>query len=208
MHYTGDMEKPKDDKHDVPCETQAPDESSLSDWINRAKRARQLVEAVDLKKVFEHDETEVAKVASVSSALYELGQGHDLGHVEGVDEVIPDIDENILRRSALVEALSTAGFADRIGRVRSVQAEQSVLRPLDLIPHHEGLPDFDLCIAPETAPQSGHFGLFITSNGLFSASIAEPPNKHHWHIARSRPYEHDEELIENIRLFDQSGFES
>lgn len=207
MHYTGDMEKPKDDNHEAPCETQAPDGTSLSDWINRAKRARQLVDAVDLQKVFEHDETEVAKVASVSSALYELGQGHDLGHVEGVDEVVPNIDEHILRRSALVEALSAAGFADRIGRVRTAQGGQSVLRPLDLIPHHEGLPDFDLCIAPEIAPQSGHSGLFITSNGLFAASIADPPNTHHWHIARSRPYEQDEELIENIRLFDESGFE-
>ena len=201
------MEKPKDDNPRVTSDPHAPDDSSLSDWIDRAKRARELVDAVDLKKVFEHDETEVAKVASVSSALYELGQGHELGHVEGVDEVVPDMDESILRKSALVEALSVAGFADRIGRLRSVQSEGSALRPLDLIPHHEGLPEFDLCLAPETAPHSGHFGLFVSGNGLFAASIAEPPNKHHWHIARSRPYDTEEELMARSRLFDQSGFE-
>ncbi|NKB99799.1 MAG: hypothetical protein GKR90_15065 [Pseudomonadales bacterium] len=186
---------------------QPDDGDSLEDWINRAKRAHELVDAVDLKKVTEHDEIEIAKVATVGSALQDLEQGQDVGHVEGVDEVVPEMDESMLRRAGLIEALSEAGFADRISRVLSVHGDAMDLRPLDLIPHSEGLPEYDLCVAPEQVSLSGHFGLFVSRSGVFAASIADPPSKHHWRIAKSRPYDNNQELMENLAVFGQSGFE-
>lgn len=213
LHYTESMENPTDENQE-PIQDEPllidevnHDNDSLEAWINRAKRAHELVDAVDLKKVAEHDEVEVAKVAQVTTALRDLEQGHDVDHVEGIDEVVPEMDEELLRRAELIEKLSAAGWADRISRVLSVHADTSDFRPLDLIPHSEGLPEFDLCVAPIVSPLSGHFGLFISATGVFAASIADPPSKHHWRIARSRPFENERELHACLKSFEQSAFE-
>ena len=214
LHYTESMEKPTDEKQDAEepllideIDQGQPDNDSLEAWINRAKRAHELVDAVDLKKVAQHDEIEVAKVGQVTSALRDLEQGHDVDHVEGVDEVVPVMDETMLRKAELIEKLSGAGWADRISRVLSVHGDAIELMPLDLIPHSEGLPEYDLCVAPEASPLSGHFGLFVSTSGVFAASIADPPSKHHWRIARSRPFDNDQELFASLKSFAQSAFE-
>ena len=214
LHYTESMEKPRDENQETEVNPEPllidqvnQDNDSLEAWISRAKRAHELVDAVDLKKVAEHDEMEVAKVGQVTSALRDLEQGHDVDHVEGVDEVVPEMDENMLRKAELIEKLSAAGWADRISRVLSVHGDDADLRPLDLIPHTEGLPDFDICVAPNVSPLSGHFGLFVSPSGVFAASIADPPSKHHWRIARSRPFDNDQELFACLKSFEQSAFE-
>ena len=50
-----------------------------------------------------------------------------------------------------MELLDGAGYADRVGRVYMANPDDPI-RPLDLIPHQEGLPEFDVCIAPEHTP--------------------------------------------------------
>ena len=158
---------------------------------------------MDLQKVAAHDEAELNKLSTVSAALGDLAEGKSVERVEGVDDVMPEIDEDQMRRTELFSAIASAGWIDRMGRVLSVDGSQSVVKPLELIPHQEGLPKFDICIAPEQRVSYGNYGIFVSSHGIFAASIAEPVSKHHWRIDRSRPYDNEEELLQSISQFSQ-----
>jgi hypothetical protein len=209
LHYTSRMENPDDETENPqdttePTNTAAESEDSLGNWIDRAKRAHELVDAVDLDKVAAHDPVELNKLGTVSQALNDLGRGKEIERVEGVDEVMPEIDEDQQRKAILFSDIASAGWVERMGRILCVDEEGTHVKPLELIPHKEGLPEFDICIAPEQRLSRGNYGLFISSHGIFAASISEPVSKHHWRIDRSRPYEADEELHKSIAQFSQN----
>ena len=133
LHYTLRMENPTDKQEPsvgtptpppdpeeaAAAAGQAPDEAGKADdedrgdtlaaWIQRAKRAHELVDAVDLSKVADHDPEEVSKVGDVADALGELESGHAVEHVDGVDEITPEIDATHQKLEALFELLSGAG---------------------------------------------------------------------------------------------------
>ena len=71
--------------------TNPPDPDDLNAWIARAKRAHELVDAVDLNKVAAHDGIELNKLDAVNEALGDLSNGGAINHVEGVDEVIREL---------------------------------------------------------------------------------------------------------------------
>lgn len=211
LHYTIGMEKPDENMQDSnePAEDNLPEENaasedSLGDWIDRAKRAHELVDAVDLEKVAAHDPVELNKLDTVSDALQDLSDGKQIEHVEGVDEVVPEIGEEEQRKAKLFSDVAGGGWVDRMGRVLFVDGGGAVMKPLELIPHREGLPDFDICIAPEQRLSYGNYGIFVSSHGIFAASISEPVSKHHWRIDRSRPYDNEEELLRSITTFSQT----
>ena len=203
------MENPDAPENSKPDQDAAASgDGSLQDWIERAKRTHELVDAVDLDKITAHDATEKAKLAKVQDALSELSAGHDVEHVEGVDEVNADVDPKLARKAALLEELAALDCNDRISRVLCVNEQDTSYKPMELIPHHEGLPEFDVCLAPIHASGQGNFGLFISHAGLFAATIAEPPSKHHWRIVRSCPYDNMEELRQSIAQYSQNIFET
>ena len=178
---------------------QVSEQDSLQDWINRAKRAHELVDAVDLDKVVKHDASEVAKLDSVNDALEEISTGHDVEHVDGVDEIMPELDEEQIRRAEVLRVLANAGLTDVLGRVLTNNGDQtSAQSPLELIPHHEGLPSFDACLAPTSSTAPGHSGIFVSKKGVFAATINEPASKHHWRVVRSRPYDNAEEMVSAV----------
>jgi len=185
-------------------DTAGKSKDTLGDWINRAQRAHELVDAVDLEKVATHDPVELNKLETVSRALHDLGRGKEIERVEGVDEVIPEIDEDQQRKAKLFSDIAGAGWIERMGRILCVDEEGTHVKPLELIPHQEGIPEFDICIAPEQRLSRGNYGIFVTSHGIFAASISEPVSKHHWRIDRSRPYDADEELFKSISQFSQN----
>ncbi|MCR9259050.1 MAG: hypothetical protein NXH95_04980 [Pseudomonadaceae bacterium] len=212
MHYTLPMENPDDamedpnrpenqEADDAPESTPDPQVDSLGDWIDRAKRAHELVDAVNLNKVAAHDGSEVSKLSTVADALHDLSEGKLVAHVEGVDDVMPEIDAEQQRKSDLFAAIAGAGWVDRMGRVLYVSAESEAVKPLELIPHREGLPEFDICIAPTQRVSYGNYGVFVSGHGIFAASIGEPANKHHWRIDRSQPYDSMDELMRSISSF-------
>lgn len=210
MHYTESMENPGDDMADPtppPADDGRNDDDSLETWINRAKRAHELVEAVDLEKVAAHDAGEIHKLDSVSDALQQLSEGNAPDHVEGVDEVIPALDAEQQRRADLMAVIAEDGWVERMSRVLTLADGGATLRPLEIIPHREGLPDFDICVAPEEAIGIGNFALFVSATGIFAASINEPASKHLWRIARSRPYETIDELRGALRNYATTAFE-
>ena len=231
LHYTSGMEKPNDAQDNTPSQPQAgqtegpreptigledpaavdtptgTEEVSLSDLINQAKRTHELVDAVDLKKVVAHDDEETQKLGTIKEALQDLEAGRAVDHVEGVDEVVQELDEAAQQRAALLAHLTEWGWAERVGRVLFSHHENTELRPIGLITHQEGLPEFSVCLAPETGVGAGSFGLFISDLGVFAGSINEPTNKHHWRIARSRPYESPDELKQILEQFSRTAFE-
>ena len=182
-------------------------DDDLNAWIERAKRAHELVDAVDLNKVAAHDDIELSKLKAVNGALADLSHGEDVEHVEGVDEVVLELSPAEQQKAELLNLLTEAGWGSRIGRTLWQQGNQEELRALELIPHREGLPAFETCVAPEQAVGNGYFALFISEHGIFGASVAEPPSKHHWHITRSRPYDTHPELLKCIEQFSRTAFE-
>jgi hypothetical protein len=180
---------------------------SLDELIAQAKRTHELIDAVDLEKVACHDPVEINKLASVEQALHAIAEGRAVAHVEGVDDVAPEIDAAQQARAELLVALSDAGWADRIGRVLSMREGQASCLPVDIIPHHQGLPDYEVCISPTDAVGNANFGIFVSTVGIFAASITEPAEKHHWRILRSRPYDNTEELLSAVHQINDSAFE-
>ena len=174
---------------------------SVQDWIHRAKRASDLVDRVDLDKLAEHDTEEVNKLDKIADALGSLSEGQNVDYVPGVDiDEAPTLDEHQIRRSELMELLDREGLSDHLGRVYMSGAEEAV-RALDLIPHRDGLPDFDVCLAPEYTPADGAHGIFVSDRGVFSALIPEPVTRHKWRILRSRPFDDAGEMLTTIRRF-------
>ena len=174
---------------------------SIHDWIERARRAHDLVEQVDLSKVSSHDAAEIDKLGKVTSALDSLSKGEDVDYLPGVDmDEVADLDPEQIRRSALIEILEAAGYGDRLGRI-FMSVTEDALRSFDLVPHQQGLPEYDLCLAPEFAPAESAVGIFVSSRGVFAAVVPEPVTKHRWRIVRSRPYDDEEEMLATIGRF-------
>lgn len=182
-------------------------EPSLDELIAQAKRTHELIDAVDLAKVATHDPVEVDKLVSVEQALHAIEEGRTVAHVEGVDDVVPAIDAAQQRKTELLVALSDAGWADSIGRVLSMREGKASCLPVDIIPHHEGLPEYEVCISPKDAVGNANFGIFVSTAGIFAASIAEPAEKHHWRILRSCPYANTDELLSAVQQFNDGAFE-
>ena len=76
-----------------------------------------------------------------------------------------------------------------------------------LIPHKEGLPSFDVCLAPAVATGDGNYGIFVSAKGIFAASINDPAGKHHWRIERSTSYDNPAELHTGLESFRLTAFE-
>ncbi len=182
-----------------------PSTASVQTWIDRARRAQQLFAQVDLEKIVEHDPEEFEKLSKVSRAIESICSEEDkpaatLPDMTDPIEEAPTLDERDQKRSELMRVLDAAGYGDRLGRIYMSNFDDPI-RPLDLIPHTQGLPVFDVCVAPEHSPPDGAHGLFISEQGMFVAFIAEPATRHKWKILRSRPYDDHAELLTTIRRF-------
>ena len=208
LHYTLVMENPTDNAAtDGDAAEDNSGDATIKELMARAKRAHELVDAVDLKKLARHDREETAKLATVTTALHELSQGHDVGHVEGVDEVHAEEDPEHAHRTEIAMVIDEAGWSDDIGRLLHRVGDEVAHRPLDLIPHKEGLPSFDVCLAPAVVTGDGNYGIFVSSKGIFAAAINDPAGKHHWRIIRSTSYDNPQELRGSLDSFRQTAFE-
>ena len=176
--------------------------ASVQASIDRARRAQQLVGQVDFERIVEHDPAEFEKLSKVNRALDVLSKEDDKPDSDRItaEEEVPILDEHQKQRSELMNVLVAAGFGDRLGRIYMANFDDPI-RPLDLIPHNEGLPSYDVCVAPEHSPPDGAQGIFISEQGIFVAFIPEPATRHKWRILRSRPFEDHAELLTTVRRF-------
>lgn len=195
LHYTYAMENPN-----------STNEDSLEVLMQRAQRARELVNAMDLDKIANHDPSEVAKIGSVKDALENLQNGDAVEHVEGVDDVVP-VEPATSEKGRLIEIIKSIGMTEHVSRVMHQAGNDCSLQPFELIPHHEGLPEFLVTLAPKRVTGEGNFVVLLNQAAVFAASIKDPANKHHWRIARSRPYESTEELAQFLDQFIENAFD-
>ncbi len=170
-------------------------------WIDRARAVQRLVGLVDFERIANHDVAEFNKLTKVSRAMNSLciEKDNSVSVVDATEEA-PSFDEHQMKRSELMKALDAAGYNDRLGRIYMSNFDDPI-RPLDLILHVQGLPEFDVCVAPEHSPPDGAQGIFISEQGVFAAFIPEPASRHKWRILRSRPYDDLAELLTTLRRF-------
>ena len=185
-----------------PSESNPQKEESLSDLIRQAQRAHEIIDAVDFDKLKQHDSEEVGKLEGVREALDKLSVGEDVNRVDGVDEVA-NLDPAFAIRNELLLMLDEAGLGERVSRVYTLGlgSSQPGGKPAEIVPHREGLPAYDVCIAPNYAPADGAHGIFVSYNGVFSAHVAEPVTRHTWKILRSQPYDDHEELLKIVTRY-------
>lgn len=172
---------------------------SISDLIRQARRAQEIIARVDFRKVADHDPDEVQKLEGVSEALGKLANGEDVDRIDGIDEV-KNTDPRQAWIAELLELLDGVGYSDRVGRVCTLGPgdDPGSQKPLALVPHREGVPLHDLCLAPNFAPAEGAHGIFVSATGVFSAHVAHPYNRHKWKILRSQRYDSNAELLSII----------
>ncbi len=177
---------------------------SLDELLQIAKRAQSIIAHLDLDAVARHDPHEVEKLGRVADAMIALEKGEEVAYVPGVDDDEqagpPMLDPHQVRRSELLALLDAAGLSDRTGRVYVSEAEPP-LKPLDAIPHCDGVPRFDVCIAPDYAPSDGAHGIFVTERGVFSVMVVSPFMENRWRVLRSMPYDSEAEMIDTIKRY-------
>ena len=176
---------------------------SLNELVEIAKRAQSILGHLDLEAIANHDPEAVAKLASVANAIQALDDGEDVSFVPGIDENVagpPVLDPRQVRRSELMELLDKAGYADRLGRVY-VEPADPPEKPLEFVAHQDGLPLFDICLAPDYSPADGAHGIFISNRGVFSVMVPKPIVENRWRVLRSVPYESEKELIDTVRRY-------
>ena len=176
----------------------ASEAESASEWLAIAKRAAALVQEIDLDKVRDHNEPEVTRLASVVDQLDSLSAGNLDALADS--EQVPDMDPEHLRRSQLMQLLDDAGYNGRIGRVY-VDGSKDPFKPVDIVPHRDGLPPFDMVVAPDYSPAQGIHGVFVSAKAVVAALVPMPAERHRWRTLRSQPYESDEELIDLVTRF-------
>ena len=109
------------------------------------------------------------------------------------EEPVRVADASDLNKIEIVERLETLG-EHRLGRIYVTNSERP-WRSLDYVPHRDGLPPFDICIAPDHAPIDGAHGLFISGRGVSACVIAEPVTQHSWRVVKSLPWESLDEMM-------------
>lgn len=181
-------------------------EKGTAEWLQIAKQAQDMIGKVDLTKVTDHDDPEVQKLNSVVNALESMSNGELVDHVPGLDSSIddpeeaPSMDPDTVRTSLLLQELDAAGYAGRIGRI-FFEGAADPEKPLEFIPHRDGLPDFDICLKPDFSPAKGAAGIFVSNRGVFLSMVPDPVTKHRWRILRSTPYADNKEMLDIVGRF-------
>ena len=176
---------------------------SLSELVDIAKRAQDIISRLDLDAVSRHDPAEVAKLQRIADAVSALDNGEQVNFVPGVDEdenALPVIDPAKARATALLAFLERQGLSARLGRVYVAGIPEPV-KPLAFVPHLDGLPDFDMCVAPDWSPVDGAHGVLISERGVFAALVPAPVDENRWRIMRSSPYDSDAEMVAVLKRY-------
>ena len=89
------------------------------------------------------------------------------------------------------------GYNQRIGRV-FVTDHPEALVPIDKIPHRDGLPVFEKCLAPDDSPIHGAHGIFVTSTTVFTAVLPQPFSSNGWQVLNIVHCDDQKMIIETV----------
>ncbi len=167
--------------------------------------------SLDYGRIRDHDPEAVARLQEVLVQL----RIHSAGASDSLtDYASPQTgpsgddgeDATAQRRETLVNSLSAEGFAERIDHAYNSFSKDR-MTPIDRVPHHRGLPPYDLVLAPDFAPLSGLHGIFITANKVMSLvlpSDIQPSGD--WQLLREKSFSTAEEMVEIVTLV-AAGFD-
>ncbi len=181
------------------------------------KEAQVLISAsksLDYSKIFAHDPNEIAKLKALMGhlnikPLTRYGESLDnYASVQQQNTASPtDKDaEAEKRRQTIVDILKAEGFEDRIDNVyNSFSGERNT--PINRVPHHRGIPEFDVVIAADFAPVSGMHGVFINDREVMSIILpADAGPSIDWQVMKRKRYENPEQMIDIVTMI-ASGFD-
>lgn len=118
----------------------------------------------------------------------------------------PPVDKAALleRRRHLVEVLGHAGLAERLGKIYCTEVAQRLIAFKD-IPHKQGLPQFDLVVGPDFAPQGGYHGIFIGEQEVMSCLLPLPCDTVQWQIRERHRFASLDQAVDLVSML-SAGF--
>lgn len=187
--------------------------------ITEADKLLSVSQSLDYTKIGSHDLAEVAKLkaalfdlkirVSNDEALdgYATKQVIRTSRLNDRSMMSSDDEEQKERRAQICESLGKEGFDDRVSHVYNSFVGSRRMR-IEEVPHRVGLPDFDVVIAPDFAPEPGLHGIFISSKAVMSMTLAldESENGKQWMLLKSKEFSSEDEMIECATLM-SAGFD-
>lgn len=179
--------------------------------LNNATEVVKASQSIDYKGVLAHDEVEVAKLNRVLQKL-RINPARVKRFLQQADPAQPGAgggpsleDQSRQERlQRMTQALAGAGFEERIDKVYNSYSKQR-LTPIDKVPHHRGLPKFQLVVAPDFSPMSGMHGIFIVGNTV--RSFVLPANSQGgWQLVKQKSFATIDQMADIVTMI-CSGFD-
>ncbi len=95
------------------------------------------------------------------------------------------------------EQISKGIYTRRIGRVFSTGSGMGMV-PIGKMPHREGLPAFDNCLAPDDTPVDGAYGVFVSTTYVFAAVLRRPFESHRWKVIETINCRQQREIVDAV----------
>lgn len=189
---------------------------NMKELIQRAEEFTRLCKSVDYQSVLAHDAAAVAALQDVLLVLKKTlpRGGEDLGDYASAQvgarprASTPDSSAEkkalLERRRHFVEAFSQAGLGNRLGKIYSSVDDRRLLAFRE-VPHQEGLPQFDMVVAPDYSPVGGLHGIFIGSQEVMSCVLPSPPESHQWQVRERHRFANNLQVVDLVSML-SAGF--
>ncbi len=125
---------------------------------------------------------------------------------QNAESAMADEKQSREHRIAIMTALKTEGFEDRIGKIyNSFSRNRSI--PFSDAPHRRGIPAFDMVVAPDFSPCSGMHGIFVGKHEAMSIILAsDAGGEAEWAVIKRKSFANTEEMVDAVTLL-SAGFE-
>lgn len=181
---------------------------NMKELIQRAEEFTRLCKSVDYQSVLAHDEAAVAALQDVLLVLKKTlpRNDEDLGNYASAQagarqRAAPESSAEkkalLERRRIFVEAFSQAGLGNRLGKIYSSTDDRRLLAFRE-VPHQEGLPQFDMVVAPDYSPVGGLHGIFIGSQEVMSCVLPSPSESHQWQVRERHRFANNLQVVDLV----------
>jgi len=181
--------------------------------LDRCQALLDLCRRVDYAGVIAHQPAAVATLADVLQSLRQLTAASAPAMAREVADEMqrpaspPDSQDKsrqLEHQRQVTEALSRAGFGDRLGKLYCSTAERRQIAFRDT-PHKLGLPQFAMVVAPDYAPLNGFHGVFVGAQEVFSCVLPLPAQEHQWQIRERHRFANLSQLVTLVGML-SAGF--
>lgn len=95
------------------------------------------------------------------------------------------------------EQLSKGLYTRRLRRVFVTGRGQGMV-PIANLPHRDGLPAFDNCLAPDDSPVDGAYGVFVAPQSVFTAILRHPMESRRWQVIETIHCTKQKEVVDAV----------